>query len=99
MVETEEFIRAFEEYLQSIDDEDHRKQLKVQGLANSFVLHEDKYVLITVESSFQYDTHAKKNRVALRMRFKNKTSSVLQNFRTEFGSADGITTFSRPYID
>lgn len=89
LVETEEFIREFEEYLQSIDEEDNRRQLKTQALANSFVLHEDKYILITVESSFQYDTQLKKNRVVFRMRFKNKTSSVLQNFQIALGQADG----------
>lgn len=59
------------------------------AFSNSFVLHEDNNLAVTVESALQYDVHVKKNRVAFRMRFKNKTSAVLDDVDVEFEAAEG----------
>lgn len=69
--------------------EEERIRLKMNGLADSFDLFEDESIAVSVDSSLQFDSTKKKNRLALKIRFKNKTSEPIDDLAFVFEPTDG----------
>ena len=87
-VEITAFVEATKQFLVSIEADS--SNTKGQSLSNSFVLYEDKSLAINAEVALQYDPKEKKNRVACRMRFKNKTPEEISSFAVSFTTCAGL---------